>query len=228
MPRSSTRTPRIPTARTTKAAEAGYAALVAYGKEEESLVGRSQGEDSRHGSRQLIASSRKHSRRIRRAPQVLTRAATDLYAAKDYHARHRGCADAARPSTAGGRGQAAHRLYRDRQLELRAGPFRQGGSGLCERSGADAGERSGARRRSSSGSPPRSTSRASRRTSRATAQARWRISCASRSRRPPRKCAPMRISTRARCSSRRSNGIGPSSCSRTSAAISRKARCSKT
>ena len=54
-PRSSTRTPHIPTARTTKAAEAGYAALVAYGKEEEALVGRCQGEDSRQGSRQLPA-----------------------------------------------------------------------------------------------------------------------------------------------------------------------------
>ena len=54
MPRSSTRTPPIPTARTTKAAEAGYAAIVAYGKEEESLSGEAKAKIHAARSRQLI------------------------------------------------------------------------------------------------------------------------------------------------------------------------------
>jgi TolA-binding protein len=66
-----------------KAAEAGYAALVAYGKEEEGLTGDSK---SKIHSRQ-VESSLRFAQAFPTHPeaaQVLTRAATDLYAAKDY------------------------------------------------------------------------------------------------------------------------------------------------
>jgi TolA-binding protein len=66
-----------------KAAEAGYAALVAYGKEEEGLSGESK---AKIHSREIDSSLKfaqtfpTHSE----TPQVLTRAASDLYTAKDY------------------------------------------------------------------------------------------------------------------------------------------------
>src|SRR5580698_106332 len=66
-----------------KAADAGYAALVAYGKEEEGLSGESK---AKIHSRE-IDSSLKFAQTFPAHPetaQVLTRAATDLYAAKDY------------------------------------------------------------------------------------------------------------------------------------------------
>jgi cellulose synthase operon protein C len=66
-----------------KAAEAGYAALVAYGKEEEGLSGESKAKV--HGRE--VDSSLKFAQTFPTHPetaQVLTRAATDLYAAKDY------------------------------------------------------------------------------------------------------------------------------------------------
>jgi TolA-binding protein len=66
-----------------KAAEAGYAALVAYGKEEEGSSGESK---AKIHSRE-IDSSLKFAQTFPTHPetaQVLTRAATDLYAAKDY------------------------------------------------------------------------------------------------------------------------------------------------
>jgi TolA-binding protein len=66
-----------------KAAEAGYAALVAYGKEEETLSGDSK---AKMHSRE-VDSSLKFAQAFPLHPetaQVLTRAATDLYAAKDY------------------------------------------------------------------------------------------------------------------------------------------------
>jgi TolA-binding protein len=66
-----------------KAADAGYAALVAYGKEEEGLAGDSK---TKIHARE-IDSSLKFAQTFPTHPesaQVLTRAATDLYAAKDY------------------------------------------------------------------------------------------------------------------------------------------------
>jgi cellulose synthase operon protein C len=66
-----------------KAAEAGYAALVAYGKEEETLSG--DAKMKMHGRE--VDSSVKFAQTFPLHPQsaqVLTRAATDLYAAKDY------------------------------------------------------------------------------------------------------------------------------------------------
>ena len=66
-----------------KAAEAGYAALVAYGKEEEGLSGESKAKI--HGRE--VDSSLKFAQTFPthpETPQVLTRAATDLHAAKDY------------------------------------------------------------------------------------------------------------------------------------------------
>ncbi len=66
-----------------KAADAGYAALVAYAKEEEGLSGESK---AKIHSRE-IDSSLKFAQTFPTHPetaQVLTRAATDLYAAKDY------------------------------------------------------------------------------------------------------------------------------------------------
>ncbi len=66
-----------------KAAEAGYAALVAYGKEEEGLSGDAKAKI--HSSE--VDSSLKFAQTFPthpETPQVLTRAATDLYAAKDY------------------------------------------------------------------------------------------------------------------------------------------------
>src|SRR5271170_3249552 len=71
-----------------KAAEAGYAALVAYGKEQEGLSDESK---AKIHSRE-IDSSLKFAQTFPTHPetaQVLTRAATDLYAAKDYQ---RACA----------------------------------------------------------------------------------------------------------------------------------------
>jgi TolA-binding protein len=66
-----------------KAAEAGYAALVAYGKQEEGLSGDSKAKVHN----QEVDSSLKFAQAFPTHPesaQVLTRAATDLYAAKDY------------------------------------------------------------------------------------------------------------------------------------------------
>jgi len=74
-----------------KAAEAGYAALVAYGKEEEGSSGDAK---AKIHSRE-VDSSLKFAQTFPthpEAPQVLTRAATDLYAAKDY-ARATGAAE---------------------------------------------------------------------------------------------------------------------------------------
>jgi cellulose synthase operon protein C len=74
-----------------KAAEAGYAALVAYGKEEEGLSGDAKAKV--HSSE--VDSSLKFAQTFPthpETPQVLTRAATDLYAAKDY-ARATGAAE---------------------------------------------------------------------------------------------------------------------------------------
>jgi TolA-binding protein len=66
-----------------KAAEAGYAALVAYGKEEEG----SSGDAKAKIHAKEVDSSLKFAQAFPthpEVPQVLTRAATDLYAAKDY------------------------------------------------------------------------------------------------------------------------------------------------
>ena len=66
-----------------KAAEAGYAALVAYGKEEDTLTGDAK---AKMHSRE-VDSSLKFAQAFPLHPQsaqVLTRAATDLYTAKDY------------------------------------------------------------------------------------------------------------------------------------------------
>jgi cellulose synthase operon protein C len=66
-----------------KAAEAGYAALVAYGKEEEA----SSGDTKAKLHAKEVDSSLKFAQTFPthpEVPQVLTRAATDLYAAKDY------------------------------------------------------------------------------------------------------------------------------------------------
>jgi TolA-binding protein len=66
-----------------KAAEAGYAALVAYGKEEEG----SSGDARAKIHAKEVDSSLKFAQAFPthpEVPQVLTRAATDLYAAKDY------------------------------------------------------------------------------------------------------------------------------------------------
>jgi TolA-binding protein len=66
-----------------KAAAAGYAAIVAYGKQEETLTGEAKAAVHSHG----VDSSLKFAESFPAHPesaQVLTRAATDLYAAKDY------------------------------------------------------------------------------------------------------------------------------------------------
>jgi cellulose synthase operon protein C len=66
-----------------KAAAAGYAAIVAYGKEEETLSGDSKAKIHSRG----VDSSLKFAQAFPLHPesaQVLTRAATELYAAKDY------------------------------------------------------------------------------------------------------------------------------------------------
>jgi TolA-binding protein len=66
-----------------KAAAAGYAAIVAYGKQEETLTGEAKAAVHSHG----VDSSLKFAQSFPAHPesaQVLTRAATDLYAAKDY------------------------------------------------------------------------------------------------------------------------------------------------
>lgn len=66
-----------------KAAAAGYAAIVAFGKEEELLSGEAKSKVHRQG----IESSLKFAQAFPlhpETPQVLTRAATELYAAKDY------------------------------------------------------------------------------------------------------------------------------------------------
>jgi TolA-binding protein len=66
-----------------KAAAAGYAAVVAYGKQEETLSGEAKAAVHSH----TIDSSLKFAETFPAHPesaQVLTRAATDLYAAKDY------------------------------------------------------------------------------------------------------------------------------------------------
>jgi tetratricopeptide (TPR) repeat protein len=66
-----------------KAAAAGYASIVAYGKQEETL----SGEPKAALHRKTIDSSLKFAQSFPAHPesaQVLTRAATDLYAAKDY------------------------------------------------------------------------------------------------------------------------------------------------
>jgi TolA-binding protein len=66
-----------------KAADAGYAALVSYGKEEEGLSGEAKAK--MHGRE--VDSSLRFAQEFPTHPesaQVLTRAATDLYAAKDY------------------------------------------------------------------------------------------------------------------------------------------------
>jgi tetratricopeptide (TPR) repeat protein len=66
-----------------KAGAAGYAAIVAYGKEEEASTGEAKAKLHAHG----IDSSLKFAQAFPlhpETPQVLTRAATDLYAAKDY------------------------------------------------------------------------------------------------------------------------------------------------
>jgi TolA-binding protein len=66
-----------------KAADAGYAAIVAFGKQEETLSGESKA--AVHGSE--IDSSLKFAQAFPTHPesaQVLTRAATDLYSARDY------------------------------------------------------------------------------------------------------------------------------------------------
>jgi TolA-binding protein len=66
-----------------KAGAAGYAAIVAYGKQEETLTGEAKTAVHSHG----VDSSLKFAQSFPAHPesaQVLTRAATDLYAAKDY------------------------------------------------------------------------------------------------------------------------------------------------
>jgi tetratricopeptide (TPR) repeat protein len=66
-----------------KAAAAGYAAIIAYGKQEETLSG--EAKTAVHG--RSVDSSLKFAQTFPAHPesaQVLTRAATDLYAAKDY------------------------------------------------------------------------------------------------------------------------------------------------
>ena len=135
-----------------KAADAGYAALVAYGKEEDELSGE--------------AKAKMHSREVDSSLQVRAGIPDPSGERAGAHSRRNGsvrgeglstrhcrCADAARPSAAGGRREAAHRLHRDRKRELRAGTFRQGGGGLRERAGAHAGQRSraGGDRRSARG-----------------------------------------------------------------------------
>jgi TolA-binding protein len=75
-----------------KAAAAGYAAIVAYGKQEETLTGEAKAAVHNHS----VDSSLKFAQTFPSHPesaQVLTRAATDLYAAKDYP-RAIGAADA--------------------------------------------------------------------------------------------------------------------------------------
>jgi outer membrane protein assembly factor BamD (BamD/ComL family) len=66
-----------------KAGASGYAAIVAYGKEEETLTGAAKAEMHARG----VESSLKFAQAFPSRPetaQVLTHAATDLYAAKDY------------------------------------------------------------------------------------------------------------------------------------------------
>ena len=123
-----------------KAAEAGYAALVVVRQGGGDLLGRYQGEDSRQGSRQLLEVRASLPDAPGGASGIDARGLRSL-CRQGLRARHRRCAEPSGASASGRRGQAAHRLYGDRQFELRAGPIRQGRSGLCERSGSDGGER---------------------------------------------------------------------------------------
>ena len=83
-----------------KAAAAGYAAIVAYGKEEETLSGDAKAKCTRRE----VDSSLKFAQTFPLHPesaQVLTRAATDLYAAKDYPRAAAAARGAARAPAAG-------------------------------------------------------------------------------------------------------------------------------
>jgi TolA-binding protein len=66
-----------------KAADAGYAAIVAYGKEEESLTGEAKAKIHLREVDSSLRFAQEFPTHAESA-QVLTRAATDLYAAKDY------------------------------------------------------------------------------------------------------------------------------------------------
>ncbi len=120
-----------------KAAAAGYAAIIAYGKQEETLSG--DAKTAVHN--RALDSSLRFAQTFPAHPesaQVLTRAATDLYTAKDYPRatrRGRGLVGAPAPR---GHNQAAGGLDRDRQFKFRAGRVRQGGDGLRPRANADA------------------------------------------------------------------------------------------
>jgi hypothetical protein len=110
---------------------------------------------------------------------VLTRAATDLYAAKDYPRAIGGCADPFGAPAARRSGEAAHGLDGDRQFRISIREFDKAEAGYNSAQALMPAERSGAaviverwRRRF--------TSRVSRRANPATAPARSMISCACR------------------------------------------------
>ena len=126
-----------------KAAEAGYAALVAYGKEEEGLSGDAKAKI--HGSE--VDSSLKFAQTFPthpETPQVLTRAATDLYAAKDY-SRATGVAEtllARQPPVDAAKQRIAYTVIANANFEQ--GHFDKAEAGYASAQGLDAGQRSGA------------------------------------------------------------------------------------
>ena len=128
-----------------KAAAAGYAAIIAYGKQEETLIGRGQGDAASQDARQFIEIcadlSRAPGKRSGSDAGGHRAICRERLSAGDF-----GSGSAAGEAAAGGRRQTAHRLDGDRQFQFRSGRVRQGRSGLYACAGPDAGERSGARR----------------------------------------------------------------------------------
>ena len=96
-----------------KAAAAGYAAIVAYGKEEERLSGDAKAKVHRRA----VDSSLKFAQTFPSHPesaQVLTRAATELYAEKDYARATMAAQSLLARQPPVDADQTAHRLDRDR------------------------------------------------------------------------------------------------------------------
>ncbi len=112
-----------------KAAAAGYAAIIAYGKQEDALSGEAKA--ALH--LKTIDSSLKFAQTFPAHPesaQVLTKAATELYAAKDYLRAVSAAESLLAKQPPVDLAEAAHRLDGDRQFEFRSRRVRQGRGGL--------------------------------------------------------------------------------------------------
>ena len=120
-----------------KAAAAGYAAIVAYGKQEEGLDRRGQGGDSQPQRRQFFEIRPDLSRSSGERNGADARRHRSLYG-QGLSARHCGVGGVAGAAAAGGRHQAAGGVDGDRQFEFRSGRVRQGGNRLRPCADADA------------------------------------------------------------------------------------------